>query len=130
LGIQASQVAAIARWANKHFDGPVQVMSVGERTGLIALCAAGLEPKAISKVELHGSFASLKEIIERNMSVNQAPELFCFGLLRAFDIQHLAQLVAPRPVIFRQPTARHRKELASLKGWYHLWGKDFDPLKP
>ena len=43
---------------------------------------------------------SLKEVIQQNMTVDQAAELFCFGLLEWFDIPQLAALAAPRPVQF------------------------------
>lgn len=125
LGIQASQVAAIARWSRKEFGVPVDVAAVGERTSLIALCAAGLETTAITGVQLHGSFASLHEVIEQNISVNQKPELFCFGLLEKFDVKQLAMLAAPRPVRFHSPAERHKKELGGLTDWYRLWGKRF-----
>jgi hypothetical protein len=67
---------------------------------LFALVAAALEPRAIDGVELRGSFGSLREVIETDRTVDKEPELFCFGLLEAFDIKPLAALVAPRPVTF------------------------------
>ena len=42
--------------------------------------------------------SSLKEIISQDIPVDQKPELFCFGLLEAFDVKQLSALVAPRPV--------------------------------
>lgn len=97
LGLQSSQIAAIARWA-KGKNSPVTVRAVGPRTSLIALVAAGLETKAIGGLELHGSLNSLKEIIEQDRTVEQMPEIFCFGLLEAFDVPQLTALVAPRMV--------------------------------
>ena len=41
---------------------------------------------------------SLKQVIEKNLTVEQAPELFCFGLLERFDMPQLLALAAPRPV--------------------------------
>jgi len=72
---------------------------------------------------------SLKEVIEKNWSVNQFPELFCFGLLEAFDIKHLAALVAPREAAFVKAGDRAKSELADLAAWYRLLGKDFEPLR-
>ena len=60
--------------------------------------AAGLEEKAIAGVVLSGCLGSLKDVITQNKTVQQAPELFCFGLLGEFDIPQLTALVAPRPV--------------------------------
>jgi hypothetical protein len=98
LGIQASQLAAIARWARDKAGHNPAVVALGPRSSLIATVAAGIEPDAIGQLELHGSYCSLKEIIEKNLTIEQAPELFCFGLLERFDVPQLLALVAPRPV--------------------------------
>jgi hypothetical protein len=130
LGVQASQVAAVARGARaREKAGPVSVVSSGPRSSLIALVAAALEQKAIESVELHGSPGSLKEVIERNDIYDTAPEAFCFGLLEAFDFKQLAGLCAPRPVRFVDPSERVKTEMADLKKWYTAYGSDFDPLR-
>ena len=99
LGIASSQVAALARWSvRRHKTGPVQVRAVGPRLSLVALVAGGLEEKAIAGLELEGCRASLTEVIDRNQTVEQVPELFCFGLLEQFDIRQLIGLVGPRAV--------------------------------
>jgi hypothetical protein len=129
LGVQASQVAAVARWASEQWkDSPVSVATDGPRSSAVALVAAGLEDRAIGGLRLASSYGSLKEVIEENKTVEQMPELFCFGLLEAFDLKQLAALCAPRPVRFREPSPRVRKEMAGLKGWYGTLGSDFDPL--
>ena len=61
--------------------------------------------------------ASLKEVIEQNATVEQKPELFCFGLLEWFDVKHLAALVAPRRLTIRAASARAQAELA---GWAQM----------
>ena len=99
-------------------------MAVGERMSLAALIAAGLETKAIDRVELRGSLATLKQVVEQNYAVNEKPEVFCFGLLEAFDIRELAALVAPREVRFIDANDRMKAELAPLKSWYADLGKD------
>lgn len=130
VGIQASQLAAIARWTKEQYPGTdVQLVAVGERTSLASLIAAGLERNAINRVELSGSLASLKQVVEQNYAVNEKPELFCFGLLEAFDIRELAALVAPREVRFDNASDRMRSELASLRSWYTDLGSDYDPLR-
>jgi len=98
LGLQASQVAATARWLSGRKLGPATVVAVGPRSSLFALVAAALEPKAIGGLDLRGSFRSLKEVLEKDLRVSDAPELFCFGLLAEFDIPQLAALAAPRPL--------------------------------
>jgi len=130
LGLQASQVAAAARWcAARHGDMPVALLAVGPRSSTFALVAAALEEKAIGQLELHDSLGSLREVIERNWSANSKPEMFCFGLLGALDIKHLAAMVAPRPVRFVSPSDRVKKELGGLGAWYGRLGNPFDPLQ-
>jgi dienelactone hydrolase len=134
LGLQASQLAAVARWAYDRASRPMNktdaltVVAVGPRTSLLALVAAGIEPKAIGDLELHGAWGSLKEVIEENRSVDKMPELFCFGLLEAFDVKQLTALAAARRVTFVDAGERVKKELTGLKEWYAMLGRDFDPV--
>jgi hypothetical protein len=98
LGIQASQLAAIARWIQKKYAVPPQVGALGPRSSLIAIVAAGLEPTAIAGLVLNQPLNSLKDVIEHNLTLESAPELFCFGLLERFDMPQLYALVSPRPI--------------------------------
>jgi hypothetical protein len=82
LGIEASQIAAVARWINS----PVVVESFGPRTSLIAEVAAALEPKAIRAAKTHGALSSLHDVLRSDMTVDKFPEFFTFGLLEAWDI--------------------------------------------
>lgn len=123
LGIQASQLTAIARWSqSEHRTGPVAVVALGPRTSLVTLVAAALEGQAIDGVELHGALGSLKEVLEQNWGVNTRPELFCFGLLESFDVAQLAALAAPIPVVFPAASPRVKTELAEIQDWYRLFG--------
>ncbi len=128
LGLQASQVGAVARWARGPLSaGPVTLVAIGPRSSAIALVAASVEDGAIGKVQLHGAWGSLKEVIEQNQTVEKMPEMFCFGLLEAFDVKQLTALCAPRPVVFADASPRARAELAGLKAWYETLGGDFPP---
>jgi hypothetical protein len=99
LGLQASQLAAIARWSQRELkSGPVTLVSCGPRSSLFSLVAAALEEKAVAGAELQGALGSLKEVIEKDWTVDKQPEMFCFGLLEAFDVPQLTALVAPRKV--------------------------------
>ncbi len=82
LGIQASQIAAVARWAKS----PVTVESFGPRTSLIAEVAAALEPKAITATKTHGALSSLHDVLRSDMTVDKFPEFFTFGLLESWDL--------------------------------------------
>jgi hypothetical protein len=104
LGVQAAQIAAIARWAKREFGTePTNVIAIGPRTCLATLTAAACEPAAIDGIELRDCLDSLKRVLEDNLGVNDVPEYFCFGLLEHFDIQTIAALSHPRPVSFAQP---------------------------
>ena len=65
----------------------------------MALVAAGLEEQAIAKLELQDPFPSLKAVLQQNHRYEDMPEMFCFGLLDAFDMPQLKALAAPRPVV-------------------------------
>jgi dienelactone hydrolase len=102
LGLQASQVAGIARWAHtQNANQPVTIHAVGPRSSMFTLVAAGLEDKAITGIELTSPLKSLHDVINNNWSVDKYPELFCFGLLEAFDLPQLEALVKPRAVVKR-----------------------------
>ena len=98
LGLQAAQIAAVARWAGTARKlGPVSVRSVGPRLSLAALVAAAADPKAIAGHRSSEAYGSLHEILQQNLSVDKTPELFCFGLLEWFDIPQLEALAKHQP---------------------------------
>jgi hypothetical protein len=128
LGIQASQLAATARWLAEREEGDkrgVNVVAIGPRSSLYTLVAAALEDKAIAGIELRDSLGSLRQIVEENRSVDKAPEMFTFGLLRDFDIRQLTALIAPRKLSFPQPSDRVKQELATLPELYKQLGGEF-----
>jgi hypothetical protein len=96
LGVQVSQLTAIARWLGKD----ARLISSGPRSSLAAVIAAALET-GIGTVETHNAFASLKDILRQNLSVDKEPELFCFGLLEEFDMPVFSSLIAPRQSLRR-----------------------------
>ncbi|MBW7866268.1 MAG: acetylxylan esterase [Candidatus Hydrogenedentes bacterium] len=130
LGLQSSQIAAVARWAAGREPGqPVTLLALGERSSLCALVAAALEEEFLQGVEVHGSPGSLKEVIELNREFPDCPEFFCFGLLESFDIAQILELVTPRPVRMINPSERAKQEFAKAAETYRVFGKDFDPLE-
>ncbi len=131
LGIQTQQVAAIARWARTTGGtaaANLELQAVGPRSSLIALAAAAIETAAIDRLQLTGSYGSLREVIGQELGVNQAPELFCFGLLQTTDVLQMAALVAPRPIRFEDCSEEARAALAPLAGYYQTLGSQFKPL--
>jgi dienelactone hydrolase len=126
LALQAGQIAAVARWAKSQPEGQaVKIRAVGPRASTFALIAAALETNAVAGVELSGALGSFKELIETNESVSRTPELFCFGLLEAFDVKQIVALVAPRPVHFANASERVKAETAELQRWYGMFGQSW-----
>lgn len=101
LGIQVSQVAAVAKWIQQDSQQPIELHAIGKRTSLIALTTTALYPELIQRLELTNPFSSLKQIIEQDITVAQAPELFCFGLLETLDIPELKSLSLPCEIVER-----------------------------
>ena len=95
VGIQASQVKAVCDWVAKNSKTTVSLHGVGLRQSLIASVAAALGSKSINRLVLEGKNHSLHDVISRNLTVRDAPELFCFGLLEKFDFPQLHALASP-----------------------------------
>jgi hypothetical protein len=95
LGIQVAQLlAAIATLSEEHGFSRLVIHSAGPRTSLAAICAAALDgDRKIDDVVTTGMPDSLKAFLEPGHSFNQTPEIYCFGLLRGFDIPQLRLLM-------------------------------------
>lgn len=102
IGVQADQLQAVVRWAAMQFGTHVQqLVAIGPRMSLAALIATatGEDNERPKQLQLHGSLASLREIVTNNWSVQDYPELFCFGLLEHCDIDDLTELAKPCAVV-------------------------------
>ena len=70
--------------------GPeAKLETYGVRSQVVALAAAALSPGAFSEVVTHEGVGTLAHLLEEPVSHPAAPDLFCFGLLREFDIDQL-----------------------------------------
>ena len=107
LGLQASQLRSVARWARKEQGvEEITIIADGPRTSLIALVAAAMSDDEIDGVETFGSLGSLRELVEQNKGMNEVPESLCFGLLQHYDISQLSALILPRSVVFHDASER------------------------
>ncbi len=88
LGVEVAQLLALAEWMG---PGP-KLETHGIRSQVAALAAAALAPGAFSDVVTHEGVGSLVHLLEEPVSHPDAPDLFCFGLLRDFDIDRLQAL--------------------------------------
>jgi dienelactone hydrolase len=99
LGIQASQLLAVARWAKTMAGaGRVRVETSGIRSQIVALAAAALEPGALAGVNSRQSMASLRHLLDARVPYRAAPELFCLDLYAAFDVDRLTALAEPTSI--------------------------------
>ncbi len=97
IGIQATQIAAVARWAAAQgHPGVPELICHGPRLGLAARIAAGCRPTLFKNVSVHRELESLKQVIKENWSAERCPEMFCFGVLEAFDIPQIKALFSAR----------------------------------
>ena len=96
LGFQAGHVLSVAQWVQqRNQPTELRLVTVGPRTGVIGLSAAALNRDLLPVVEEHGTLDSLKLVIEDSYSFEQAPELFCFGLLEVTDVSILREIIRP-----------------------------------
>jgi hypothetical protein len=98
LGIQAGQLNAVAAWATQQYGDPLQIEAYGPRTSLMTLVAAAIDGSVIPVASLHDSMDTLKDILTNDIGANQQPEMFCFGLLKEFDIRELTALAGPERI--------------------------------
>ncbi len=96
LGVQVGQILSITDWIHQEFQpSSISLVSSGPRTGVIGLAARALNPQQISAVEENQPLSSLKDVIHGDYSIEQAPELFCAGLLEVTDLAQLRELANP-----------------------------------
>lgn len=121
LGIQTAQLAAVAEWAGRGTS--VELVGVGTVSSVVTLAAASLTDAAISKVAVHDSLSSLKQLFAEEVLFELASSLFCFGLLEAFDIRELIGLLAPTPVSVSLRPGDPGDTLLRLRELYARYGE-------
>lgn len=95
IGVQSGQVAAVADWARSEFKSPVGLVTVGPRSSCVGLVAAAVEPEMVNSLQMQDAYDSLNVILEKNLSFDACPELFCAGLLATYDLPLIRQLITP-----------------------------------
>jgi hypothetical protein len=96
--IQAAQLLALSALLAENYPQPQEIAARGPRASFVALLAAALEPRRFRAIRLQGALASLKDLIEKNRTIEEYPELFPFGLLAEFDLAELAELALPTQI--------------------------------
>ena len=77
----------------------IKVETDGIRNEVIAAVAAALDPGAFTAVTSQNGMKSLGYLLEKPVSLRDAPELFCLDLYKDFDIDLLGLLSAPTKVV-------------------------------
>jgi dienelactone hydrolase len=90
LGLQTAQLLSVCGWSAGESGSPFMVLAGQGRIGAtIAACAAALSPRRIPELLLVDPLPSLNQLIRQRVEFDAAPELYCFGLLEAFDVREL-----------------------------------------
>ena len=99
LGLQVGQLLALMEWACKRHRVPaVHLMASGHIVPVAALTAAALRPARVRTLTTASLMDALHRLIDWPTPYAGAAPLFCFGLLRAFDLPDLITLSAPVPI--------------------------------
>jgi hypothetical protein len=100
LGIEAAQLIAATKWLQESKRSQhVFLESRGIRSQVIALVASALEPSAYSELLIREGMESLGHLLDKPVSYQEAPELFCLDLYKEFDIESLTALTEPTKVV-------------------------------
>jgi len=103
LGQQVAQLESIIQWARKEFTGTlIGIHSKGWNTGIVALAYGGLNRRELVRLITDEAPATLKDLIAQRMDYRTLQPLFCFGLLREFDVPDLAAMCVGSDVKVRR----------------------------
>jgi hypothetical protein len=90
LGIEAAQLAAVTRWFTKAASRPnARVESTGVRSQVIALVTGAAAPELFSETVARGGISTLRALLDKPVSYDAAPDLFCLDLYKNFDLDTL-----------------------------------------
>ena len=111
LGIQAAQLLRIAQWIRERVGTQkVRLETRGIRTQMIGLVAAALQPELFSELITREGMASLSWALEKPVTFQEAPELFCLDLYKEFDLDRLAAIAAPAQVKLESPISKDARK--------------------
>ena len=99
MGMEAAQLIAITRWLQSLSHARrIRVETTGIRSQVVALTACDLEPTLFAELITHGGMRSLGFILDKPVSYDDAPDLFCLDLYKDLDVDGLVALAEPTKV--------------------------------
>jgi dienelactone hydrolase len=100
VGLQAAQLITIAQWLRSDRGASaVRLESTGIRNQLVALVATAIEPALFSELVVREGMQSLGHALDKPVTFDDAPELFCLDLYKYFDLDRLALMAAPTRIV-------------------------------
>ena len=103
LGLQVGQIGAIVDLICQEVGcQKISLYGVGWNSSIIALMVGALFNDKIESVTVKEHLASLKLLIENHVDYETQPALFCFGLLKQFDVDEIIALCSPIKVNINQ----------------------------
>ena len=70
--------------------------STGIRNQVITRVTAALAPELFSETVIRGGMPSLRTLLDKPVSYQDAPDLFCLDLYKYFDLDRLETMAAAR----------------------------------
>ncbi len=93
LGLESAQFVAILNWINQiSGKQKIQVTAQGMRSQMISLVAGSLEPHLFSSLDIEEGLPTLRYLLDKPVTYQEAPDLFCRDLYQFFDIDQLVAL--------------------------------------
>jgi hypothetical protein len=100
LGLESAQLIGATRWiSQKSGLRGARIEAVGMRSQVAALIAAAMAPGLYTDVAVRQGIPSLGVLLSAPVKFRDAPDLFCLGLYKSFDLDAIAQLGAPARII-------------------------------
>ena len=99
LGLQVGQLLALLRWAGRRYRrNTVNLRANSQAVSVAALAATALAPNLVAELTTCAMMDSFARLIEWPLPYANAAPLFCFGLLKEFDVDDLIALTDPVPL--------------------------------
>ncbi|MGA2984111.1 MAG: prolyl oligopeptidase family serine peptidase [Terriglobia bacterium] len=99
IGMEAAQLIAIIQWLLALSRAPkIRIETTGIRSQVLALIACDLEPALAAELSTHSGMRSLGDLLDKPVTYDDAPDLFCLDIYKEFDIDDLTRLAEPAKV--------------------------------